>query len=378
MRLPGLYMLIPVSGTVLIILYANKDTFIGQILRFQPLVCIGLVSYSAYLWHQPIFAIAKHYFLEELDPLIIGNLLVMIFALSYFTWKYVEKPFRKQNASGENPWKTLAVAGCSLAIVGTVGMYGHLERGFPNRNENMLRLAQNRGLSWECSGATTYNTACISQSAPKIAVWGDSNAMHFTSALAISFQDIGVHQLTLSACPPVQNYTDAPRKSTISCEDFNSRVMEYLLNRNTHAIDTVFLASTFNLAKPPLVELFKTTIEKLKMSGLKIVIVSPTPQHALSEACVTKATRSGYPLKDCQFDFRDAVNSDTFRDLRDLSEGLDIPFLDLSAFMCENNKCSLEKQGLIVLRDNEHFTVEIQPLLANYLRQSNILRLLRD
>ena len=151
MRLPGLYMLIPVSGTVLIILYANKDTFIGQILRFQPLVCIGLVSYSAYLWHQPIFAIAKHYFLEELDPLIIGNLLVMIFALSYFTWKYVEKPFRKQNASGENPWKTLAVAGCSLAIVGTVGMYGHLERGFPNRNENMLRLAQNRGLSWECS-----------------------------------------------------------------------------------------------------------------------------------------------------------------------------------------------------------------------------------
>ena len=135
---------------------------------------------------------SKHYFLEELDPLIIGNLLVMIFALS--TWKYVEKPFRKQNASGEKyPWKTLAVAGCSLAIVGTVGMYGH-QRGFPNRNENMLRLAQNRGLSWECSGATTYNTACL-QSAPEIAVWGDSNAMHFTSALAISFQDIGVQCL---------------------------------------------------------------------------------------------------------------------------------------------------------------------------------------
>ena len=377
MRLPGLYMLIPVSGTVLIILYASKDTLIGQILSFQPLVYVGLVSYSAYLWHQPIFALAKHYFLDELGPLIIGNLLIMIFALSYLTWKYVEKPFRKQIPNGKNPWKTLTIASFSLAIIGTMGMYGHLERGFPSRNENMLRLAQNRGLAWECSGATTHNEACISKPAPKIAVWGDSNAMHFTSALATSFQNAGVHQFTLSACPPVPNYKDAPRKSTISCEDFNSRILEYLLNRDAHTIDTVFLASTFNLAKPPLVELFKTSIGKLKTSGLNIVIVSPSPQHALSEACVTKAMRGRHPLKDCQFDFRDATNSGTFGDLRDLAKGLGIPFLDLSAFMCEDHLCSLENQGRIVLRDNEHFSNEIQPLLAIFLKQSNILRKLR-
>ena len=98
MRLPGLYMLIPVSGTVLIILYANKDTFIGQILRFN-LVCIWACKLCV-LVASAIFAIAKHYFLEELDPLIIGNLLVMIFCTVLFHLKYVEKPFQ-QNSPAE-------------------------------------------------------------------------------------------------------------------------------------------------------------------------------------------------------------------------------------------------------------------------------------
>ena len=57
---PGVYALVPTLGAILIILYAKSDTVLGKILSLKIFVSIGLVSYSAYLWHQPIFAFARH------------------------------------------------------------------------------------------------------------------------------------------------------------------------------------------------------------------------------------------------------------------------------------------------------------------------------
>ena len=52
---PSFYTLIPTVGAVLIISYANNQTLVGRLLSNKLMVGIGLISYSAYLWHQPIF-----------------------------------------------------------------------------------------------------------------------------------------------------------------------------------------------------------------------------------------------------------------------------------------------------------------------------------
>ena len=93
---PSAFTLVPVIGSVLIILYADNRTFTAKILSTKILVGIGLISYSLYLWHQPIFAFARIYkqnIITDFESYI--YVLLSIF-LAFLTWKYVETPFRKK------------------------------------------------------------------------------------------------------------------------------------------------------------------------------------------------------------------------------------------------------------------------------------------
>ena len=63
---PSLYTLVPTLGTVLIVTCATDGTIVNQILRIRVLVAMGLISYSAYLWHHPILVFARYKFIVEL------------------------------------------------------------------------------------------------------------------------------------------------------------------------------------------------------------------------------------------------------------------------------------------------------------------------
>ena len=87
---PSLYALIPTLGTVLIILFASQQTYICKLLSNKLMVGIGLISYSAYLWHQPLFAYARQVNYGELDNASLLTLTVLVMVLSYFSWRYIE------------------------------------------------------------------------------------------------------------------------------------------------------------------------------------------------------------------------------------------------------------------------------------------------
>lgn len=95
---PSVYTLVPVVGAMLLVLFADKNTITAKLLSQKIFVGIGLVSYSAYLWHQPIFAYTRTYY---------GNInlhlyttYIILFStgvLSFLSWKYVEIPFRNKH-----------------------------------------------------------------------------------------------------------------------------------------------------------------------------------------------------------------------------------------------------------------------------------------
>lgn len=91
---PGLLALLPVGGTALIIAFARQGTSVARVLSLKPMVFIGLVSYSAYLWHQPIFAFARIRFPWQLDTSTYFNLIFLTFVVAYLSWRFIELPFR--------------------------------------------------------------------------------------------------------------------------------------------------------------------------------------------------------------------------------------------------------------------------------------------
>lgn len=92
---PSLYALAPVAGACLIILFARAGTLVAQFLSLKPLVGIGLISYSAYLWHQPLFAFARIKGGHAPGLTLMMGLAVLSLILAYFSWRFVETPFRR-------------------------------------------------------------------------------------------------------------------------------------------------------------------------------------------------------------------------------------------------------------------------------------------
>lgn len=134
---PGFYALIPNIGTALIIIFATKGTAVGKFLSTKIMVGIGLISYSAYLWHQPLFAFAKYRSLDELSNEILIILSILSLLLGYFSWRFIELPFRDKKIIGRNKIFRMAVA--SSMLIAMIG-YGvsYLGDGFPNRFDPLI------------------------------------------------------------------------------------------------------------------------------------------------------------------------------------------------------------------------------------------------
>lgn len=121
---PGLYALLPTVGTVLIIVYARADNAVGQWIGNRYCVGIGLISYSAYLWHQPLFAFARHATVAAPGGPLLLLLAALALVLAYLSWRYVEAPWR-QRARIKRPLVFGTAVLGSLCLF-AVGMLGHV------------------------------------------------------------------------------------------------------------------------------------------------------------------------------------------------------------------------------------------------------------
>lgn len=131
---PGLITFIPVISTFCIILYVNKNSFIGRLLSSKSLVKVGLWSYSLYLIHYPVFSYIDIYYdyVSSYGRVFIKVIaLPFIFMFSWLSYKFIETPFRDK--SSFSPKSIFLVSLTSIFLLSSIGLIIHYNQGFPRQ-----------------------------------------------------------------------------------------------------------------------------------------------------------------------------------------------------------------------------------------------------
>ncbi len=141
---PSVYALIPTIGTALVIVFSSEETLLGKALATKYLVGAGLVSYSAYLWHYPIFVFARQAGAEPSSLLWASVLIFFSFSMAYLSWKFIEKPFRSRSlVPAKRFLKTSSGVAVGLIVL---GLLGHTNDGFPAPEEAKLLPPQTEAI----------------------------------------------------------------------------------------------------------------------------------------------------------------------------------------------------------------------------------------
>ncbi|OYU17893.1 MAG: hypothetical protein CFE34_13365 [Rhodobacteraceae bacterium PARR1] len=381
---PGLPALLPVLGTVLVIQCARQGTQVYRVLSWGPMVLVGQISYSLYLWHQPLLAFARQRTPTPLGVPSVVALLAAAAVLAYASWRWIEQPFRAAGPS--QPFRTIAVAtlagaaiaGASLGLQWASSPGGLLA---PRAEVSALetKLRANYGLDKACISGTLDDPTCSTGPHPKVLVWGDSFAMHLMAGIVAQQPGLAVRQVTISGCGPLLNISplvgNTARDGIRRCIAHNSAVLEYL--RRTPSIELVILASAYrqyfdadarialsdgqflaggNRAAQYLAE----TARQAGMLGRRVWLVAPPPRNGNELGqCLAKSVLFDFDASVCDFDLEASTKHQghIFAILREMeSHGAGVVWPETA--LCEAGRCRASAPGVFIYRDGEHLSNE--------------------
>jgi peptidoglycan/LPS O-acetylase OafA/YrhL len=249
---PSMYALVPVVGVMLLILFAKKETFVAKLLSTKAFVGIGLISYSAYLWHQPLFAFAKIRLFEGPSAIQMALLSLVSMILAFLSWKVIEQPFRNKVRVNRTTIFVISVMGMSLFIC--LGSYGYYKNGYVNSgievSPNLDWISIGERIKVEGSPCDRHKKL-FSDDSPilgcefgsntgdkNIVLLGDSHSEAISYVLDnyANENNFRVHWLSLEGCEPVPSIRENKNLSIINCDARFGLLLNYIKSLNSNVI----------------------------------------------------------------------------------------------------------------------------------------------
>jgi len=302
---PGMTAIPPVLGAVLIIWSGTGGTggLVTRMLASRPMVFIGLVSYSLYLWHWPLLAFARYLAITPPGPWLRGGLVAASIPLAILSWKYIETPFRKRSSSPGRRM-VLACGFATLLLFMGIGGLIWMKDGFTGRLPDLAQTLDRTG-GEQTRFRFDYNPRKIPASfhplgdqekKPSILVWGDSFSMSFMPVADAVLGEQGYAGLGAgyAAMAPVLNYS---RLTTHTKEDAhyqNQKIVEYLRESDIKAVWLVACwKAHLHIGGPTFESALKSSVaELLKMrKSVCFVIDPPSYAHDIRRLLVRKSMR---------------------------------------------------------------------------------------
>src|SRR5262245_22386561 len=248
---PGEYALVPCIGAACLI-YAGPHTIVGRMLSWRPVVSIGLISYSLYLWHWPLLILARYLVLRDFILWEKATLILLSGMVAVVSWAYVEKPFR---TLGKIPSKSLfPLAGAAIGIFIIASAAGEFSKGLPQRLDPAIRgLVEARArlpIVDQCDTPGTVSSHRLCRIGAEeiepttFVVWGDSHAGSVSPAFIdiMRREKLSGHKAVRGRCAPLMGVMMLPGATGRSCRDFNDEVAKIATAEN---IQTVILSANW-------------------------------------------------------------------------------------------------------------------------------------
>jgi peptidoglycan/LPS O-acetylase OafA/YrhL len=386
---PGAAALYPCIGAALVIWPRSEPTRAGRWLgRLSP---IGLISYSLYLWHWPIWVMFRIYINGGVprirEALALALVSVAVATLSYFA---VELPLRKRRLHPRSAVAT-GLAACFL-VFGTTS-YVEDANGFPGRLSKNASAMRSREVmwKWDCPQHVTLegNEYCAFgapwETSRKGILWGDSHAQHLAPIIEAIAKQQGISFVLQDACPSAlgghvhRRWDDQPNYQQ-TCSAGRANTLKALAQQD---IEFVILAAAWTTlatndlyaddGRPSqdkrvlMISGVADTIEQIKKPGRKIVLVTNMtgPGTILTDCVISED--AGIPRRGCSED-KIKIHADSTRSMfgpvdRALAALVQpgVTLVRPTDTMCDNSDCISRVNSEFIWMDYSHIRRNLLP-----------------
>lgn len=384
---PGVAAAIPVLGTAFIIYSGiGEAILVNKLLSMPPLVFIGKISYSLYLWHWPLIQFATYYSIKKITRIELVALLFATLAVSVLSWKLIEQPFRA-SIPQKRPHVFLSAAGV-MGITAAMGLFIFFMDGLPIRFAKH-QVYEDKEIYTECDFRYNNNNLQFCpigdvSKKPSFLLWGDSHAASIGPGVDVSASGKSVSGLLAfnPVCAPLLGIT-ANRKS--NCVEFNDVTLEYI--ESHPELTTVILAGRWaymaegvgykESGKIKLVDtlsessksgitaiLFERgltrTVEQLLALGRRVVIVSQVPEvrHDVpsSLSIAQRTARDVNEIIAPTLEQYLSRNEKVFWVINSVQADYDVQVIDPWKALCDEQRCLVAVEDTPIYVDAHHLS----------------------
>lgn len=406
---PGKWALLPVLGSILIIVSGQHAWVNRKILSNRILVWFGLISFPLYLWHWVMLTFMRVYEGEiPSKELRVAVVIVSIF-FAWVTYKFVETPLRH---GGGNKVKVFILT-ILMSIIAAIGYSSFNEDGVQFRGivqkfrtySDSIKVTNRKSECFEIPYAYKKEEGWFCnlglQSLPSTYfAYGDSHALSLLPAIELFAKNNGINiQFTgTSGCPSllgIQSMRGEANIDKYNCQKLNERVFEHvknskiknvlLINRWTYYTGSEARPNEINLisrnpagdfdkdtSKADFIFAVKNTIERYKNIGVNVIFVEDNPQQLFEPKDILRkgnAVESNYIKFSVNFD--DHVRNQQFVNsiLREHSRNI----INFDEILCSPRKCPLVLNSNFLYSDDDHLSIYgskvVYPILSKELKR---------
>jgi peptidoglycan/LPS O-acetylase OafA/YrhL len=376
------FILCGAAGILIASGHNNPKSMLTQLLSVKPLVWIGLLSYSLYIWHWPVFVLIRYLGFEE-TTLVLLVAFSLTFIMAFFSWRFIEKSTRQLNKTKFS--RSLIYLFITPVILIHLSDYMvKRDGGYPQRfeetawiNKQLKQYANPlRSLCLEEKNVE-INHHCVLGSKEVTSrtgfMFGDSHANHLWGFMDTLAQKANLSVLahSTSAClslPGIRQY-DWNAQVYAACHE---QIKRYYHMIKTNHYDFVILAQNWDgylenklITNEP-VEQVKKQIEQGLDKALKFIIASGAKPVLIKSIAASDSyncflkhikQRQKYNPEQCNFDMK--ASKSTWQDelfSRMKNKYTQLIIIDPKKVQCPKGLCTADINGIPLFRDTSHMT----------------------